>query len=223
MHRVAVIVLAAGRSTRFAGSNTSKLLALLDGTTIVRRAVQAAIAAGVGDVVVVTGADANAVNAEVADLAVRTVHADDYADGMSASLRRGVESVGAVADAVIVALADQPTIRPQAFRRVVSTWIATSAAIVIPRYASSSVPSHPTLFSSAVFGELAELRGDVGARLVIARDPDRVGIASIDWPAPRDVDTVNDLALVGAELHDVEHSDPEQSHRTQLPNSSSRS
>jgi molybdenum cofactor cytidylyltransferase len=221
MHRAAVLVLAAGRSTRFSGPGAHKLLAALGAAPVVRWSVQHALAAAVGDVVVVTGADAAAVEAAISDLPVRTVRAGDFADGMSASLRAGLNAVRGTVDALIVALADQPTVRPDAFRRVVAEWIATGASIVTPRYRESTAPAHPTLFSSAVFDELLELQGDTGARSVIGRVSDRVAVAVMDWPPPRDVDTADDLERVAAELRQRATADAGHDSRTTPMNSTS--
>jgi molybdenum cofactor cytidylyltransferase len=200
MARITVLVLAAGASTRFVRPGTHKLLAALVGLPVIRWSVMRACEAGVGDVVVVAGAEASSIEAAVAGLDVPVVQALDATAGMSASLRRGVELVSDQADAVVVSLGDQPTMRPDAYRRVVATWRATSAPIVIPRYPSTMAPSHPTLFDATVFAELRALTGDVGARAVIARDPTRVAAATIDWAAPRDIDTIDDLAMVAAEM-----------------------
>ena len=54
-------------------------------------------------------------------------------------------------------------------------------------------PAPPTLFDSALFDELLALRGDVGARSVIARHSSVVVEEPFPWPAPRDVDTLDDL------------------------------
>src|SRR5687767_1765770 len=200
MPTVAVVLLAAGRSTRFGAPGGHKLLAPIGGLPVVRWSVQRAVDAAVGEIVVVTGAEASLVDAALAGLPVRSVHASDYADGMASSLRRGVEAARDTADAIVVTLADQPSMRPEAYRRVVATWASTGAALVVPRYADAMVPGHPTLFAASVFEELLDLRGDVGARAVIARDPARVASAPIEWSAPRDIDTVEDLAQVTAEL-----------------------
>jgi molybdenum cofactor cytidylyltransferase len=221
MNRAAVLVLAAGQSTRFSGPSAHKLLASLGAAPVVRWSVQNALAAAVGDVVVVSGAEAAAVEAAISDLAIRAVRATDFADGMSASLRAGVNAVRGTVDALIVALADQPTVRPDAFRRVVAEWIATGAAIVTPRYRESTAPAHPTLFSSSVFDELLELQGDTGARSVISRAPDRVAVAAMDWPAPRDIDTADDLDRVAAELRQRATADAGHDSRTTPTNSTS--
>ena len=199
MPRIGVIVLAAGQSTRFSDRGAHKLLARLGDSTVIRHAVRAAIDSGVGDVHVVTGAEAAGVAAALDGLDVRIVHEPAYGDGMATSLRRGVATLGSSVDAVMIALGDQPALRPQAYRRIAAAWRDCGAAIVVPRYAGSDVPSHPTLFDARVFGELLALRGDVGARAVIAQEPNRVSEVALDWAPPRDIDTAHDLALVAAE------------------------
>ncbi|HUQ84224.1 MAG TPA: nucleotidyltransferase family protein [Gemmatimonadaceae bacterium] len=199
MARLGVIVLAAGRSTRYAAGG-HKLLARVGHAPVVRHAVLAAVNSGVGDVVVVTGAESEAVARAVADLPVRVEHEPQYAEGMAVSLKRGVSTLRDSADAILVALGDEPGMRPGAYRRVVGHWLETRASIVVPCYAGSSVPAHPTLFNAAVYHELLALHGDVGARAVVTRDPSRVAEAALEWPAPCDVDTQDDLAAVTEEL-----------------------
>ena len=202
MARIAVIVLAAGQSTRFSDRGAHKLLAPLGGATVVRHAVRAAVESGVGDVHVVTGAEAPGVAAALDGLDVRLVHEPAYADGMATSLRRGVSTLGSSVDAALIALGDQPALRPRAYQLVAAAWRNSEAAIIVPRYAGSDAPSHPALFDATVFDELLSLRGDVGARAVIAREPNRVEEVRLDWAPPRDIDTANDLALVAAEWSD---------------------
>ena len=199
MPDVGVVVLAGGRSSRFVASGEHKLLAQIDSTPIIRISTRAALASSVGRVVVVTGANADAVAASISGLDVEVVHASAFADGMSASLKRGIEALVSLA-AVVVTLGDQPGLRPDAILRVVDRWRETASDIVVPRYAGDDRAAHPVLFAQAVFPELLELEGDVGARSVIARDPGRVAVASLDWSAPRDVDTVQDLKLAAADL-----------------------
>ena len=202
MARLAVIVLAAGQSSRFSDGGSHKLLARLGDATVVRHAVRAATESGVGDVHVVTGAEAAGVAAALDGLDVRLVHEPAYADGMAASLRCGVSALGSSVDAVLVGLGDQPALRPQAYQRVAAAWRDSGAAVVVPRYAGSDAPSHPALFDATVFGELLALRGDIGARAVIAREPKRVKEVWLDWEPPRDIDTADDLARVAAEWSD---------------------
>lgn len=199
MADVGVVVLAGGRSSRFSGSGDHKLLAQINGTPIIRLSAMVALESGVGRVAVVTGANADQVAATLAGLDVEVVHAPAFADGMSASLKRGVEALQS-AEAIVITLGDQPGVKPEAIRRVVERWRESNAQVVVPQYLGDDRPSHPVLFARALYGELGELDGDVGARSVIARDPGRVATAALDWSAPRDVDTVEDLKQAAADL-----------------------
>jgi molybdenum cofactor cytidylyltransferase len=190
--RIGVVVLAAGRSTRFASGASSKLLASVRGAPLVRHAVTAAVDADVGEVVVVTGDRSDDVASSLAGIRARIVREPRFADGMATSLVRGVLELRTV-DAIMVALGDMPGVVPEAYRRIVARWRAAGAPIVVPRYADARAQSHPTLFGSAMFDDLLALRGDVGARSVIARHASQVIEEPLEWPAPRDVDTLDDL------------------------------
>jgi molybdenum cofactor cytidylyltransferase len=192
MAGIGIVVLAAGRSTRFAAGRASKLLALVGDIPIVRLAVNAATDAQVGEVVVITGDRSDDVTLALAGLPARVVREPQFGDGMATSLGRGVRELS-TADAIIVTLGDVPGVRPETYRLIAARWRATGAAIVVPRYANATAPAPPTLFGSALFDELLALRGDVGARSVIARHASVVVEEPIAWPAPRDVDTLDDL------------------------------
>jgi len=192
MPEIGIVVLAAGRSTRFAEVRASKLLALVGDIPLVRLAVNAALDSQVGDVIVITGDRSDDVALSLAGLPIRVVREPRFGDGMAASLGRGVLELR-TADAIMVTLGDVPGVLPETYRRVAGRWRSTRAAIVVPRYADATAPAPPTLFGSALFDELLALRGDVGARNVIARHASVVVEEPVAWPAPRDVDTLDDL------------------------------
>jgi len=193
MPGLGIVVLAAGRSTRFAAGRISKLLALVGDTPLVRLAVNGALDAHVGEVVVITGDRSDDVALSLAGLPLRVVREPRFGDGMATSLGRGVLELR-TADAIMVTLGDMPGVLPETYRRIAARWRATGAAIVVPRYADATAPAPPTLFGAALFDELLALRGDVGARSVIARHASVVVEEPMDWLAPRDVDTLDDLA-----------------------------
>lgn len=221
MSRVGVVVLAAGRSTRFV-PGAHKLLALVGGVPVIRLAASAAVAADVGDVYVITGAQGPAVVRALDGLRVRIVHEPAFADGMAISLRRGISVVRVWADAVIVGLGDEPDVRPEAYRRIAAQWETSNRGVVVPRYAGATGPSHPILFGAELFDELLALEGDVGARSVIARDPSRVVEAELEWPAPRDVDTVEDLDVISRELETAQGSTDDRAVNPHPPGDDSR-
>jgi molybdenum cofactor cytidylyltransferase len=189
---VAGVVLAAGASSRM--GRQKLLLPLAGGEPLVRRTVARVAAAGLDDVVVVLGSDAEAVGAALAGLGVRTVVNPRHAEGQSTSLRAGLAALAPGTAAAVVALGDQPSPDPAVIRRLVEAWERTGRPVVVPRYRDGR--GHPVLFAAALFSELRAVAGDVGGREVVARDPARVAEVPVDAPAPRDVDTPDDYGAL---------------------------
>jgi len=185
---VSAIVLAAGLARRF---GSAKPLALYAGKPLVRCVVERFTGF---DVVVVIPAPAADYDSALAGTHTRRVINERPIDGLSSSLRAGVAALDARTQAVLVALADQPTIERDVIESIVAEWHRTRALIVAPVYRGER--GHPVLFDATVFPELRELTGDRGARDVIERDPGRVRLINVDREPPRDVDTPDDLAAL---------------------------
>ncbi len=185
---IAAIVLAAGASTRMGRQKLT--LPLGDGRPLVRAAVEQVLAAGLDDVVVVTGREAEAVAGALRGLPVRIAPNPRYAEGQSTSVRAGLDALAPRTEAAVIALGDQPLADPRVIRRLVATFQATHRPIVVPVYRDGR--GNPALFAAALFGELRAVTGDRGGRDVIVRDPGRVAEVAVDAPMPGDVDTPED-------------------------------
>jgi molybdenum cofactor cytidylyltransferase len=186
---IAGVVLAAGGASRF---GSPKQLAELDGMPLLQHAINAMVDVfAIGRTVVVLGACADDV-LEAIDLRVaEPVVCEEWEEGMAASLRRGVEAVGDV-DWAIVTLGDQPRITPQ-----VISWVADAAAgagdwVAAVRTTYDGEPGHPVALSRWLLDEVRTLRGDVGARELLAAHPVLTVEAGRDC-RPGDVDTPEDL------------------------------
>jgi molybdenum cofactor cytidylyltransferase len=152
--RIGGIVLAAGEGRRFGGA---KQLAELAGRPLLEHAIAAMAAVpAIHPIVVVLGARADDVRAgvDLADVAV--VLAEDWQEGLSASLRAGIDAIGE-AEAYIVCLGDQPFITPQVIARFVGEHGTCRAA-----YAGE--PGHPVRMTRGFAHRARELRGEAGAR-----------------------------------------------------------
>lgn len=195
--RVAGLVLAAGAGRRF--GDTPKQLAPLDGRPLLEHAL-AALAATPGLVrrLVVLGAHAERILGTVDLHGVEPLVVPRWEEGQAASLRAGVAALGDTVDAVVVTLGDQPLVGPDAIAAVVRAGALAGGEVTAARATWRDVPGHPVLLPRALFGQVAALRGDVGARPLLARVPVRT--VSFDRGAVVDVDTPAALAAVEASL-----------------------
>ncbi|HET9180942.1 MAG TPA: NTP transferase domain-containing protein [Candidatus Angelobacter sp.] len=101
------IVLAAGMSRRMAAAGPKQLLRV-SGKPLLEHALESVHAAGVSEIVLVLGAEAEAIQQQVALGGARIVINPDYRQGMGTSLRAGLAAVASTAGAALVVLADQP-------------------------------------------------------------------------------------------------------------------
>lgn len=193
--RVAGLVLAAGSSTRM-GQN--KLLLDLDGEPLVRRAVRAALEAGLDEVVAVLGHEAERVAEALAGLRCRTVLNPDHAQGVRLSLQTGVRAVQGEAGAVVVVLADMPFVTAAMIRTVVERYRSGTAPLVVSEYGDVNAP--PTLYDRALFPELLTMTGDGCGKQVVRRHQEEAAV--VCWPeaALSDIDVPDDYARIRAQL-----------------------
>ena len=188
---IAAVVLAAGTGTRFGGERP-KQLAELAGRPLAQHAVDAAAAAGVDEILVVTGHEAGEVERALRlPPNGRFVTNRSYETGMASSIRAGLAAAGDDVEAVVVLLADQPGVTAGAVRAVVAAFRRTGKPIVVTRYRDASAP--PVLFARAAWRFVDELEGDVGAREVVAAHPELVATLDAGSAVPADVDTPEDL------------------------------
>jgi molybdenum cofactor cytidylyltransferase len=185
--RVGVVILAAGGSRRM---GHPKQLLPFDGRTLLRRAVDTALATTCRPVVVTTGAYEDLIRAELQSLPVSVAHNPDWMQGLSSSLRIGIEALVRAADGdlegVVITLADQPLVGVDDINRLVEVHRLTGKEIVASEYAGTQ--GVPMFMAARLFGEAIALTGNVGAKSLISRHVEQV--ASVPLPAAAmDVDT----------------------------------
>ena len=175
--KVTAVVLAGGQSRRMGTVN--KLLATVDGGPMVRATVQQIIAAGVDQVLVVTGHQREQVHTALQGLGASFAHNEDYAEGLSTSLARGIAALGADVDAALVCLGDMPRVRPQHVKRLLAAFDPIEGrSICVPTYRGKR--GNPVLWDRRYFAEMAAVRGDVGARHIIGEHLEAVCEVEMD-------------------------------------------
>ncbi len=193
-HRIAAIVLAAGRSSRM---GHFKLLADLAGKPMVRWVVEAVCGGAVSQVVVVTGNEAEAVARVLDGLDVQCVHNPDYAEGLSTSLATGLSALAAHTDGVVILLGDMPQVTTAAIDALVDAFEPDH--VIVPVHEGKS--GNPILWPREAFARMAVLSGDAGARKLLPDFADRVREVEIDSRGIfEDIDTPQALAALRARL-----------------------
>jgi CTP:molybdopterin cytidylyltransferase MocA len=188
--RTAAVILAAGTASRF---GSAKVFARLGGRTLVDRVIDAAEAAGLGEVVVVLGPSSD--DEASADLRrVRVVRNDRPQEGLSSSVRIGLAALGAEVAAAVLLLGDQPLVSPTVIRALLRAEVPAGRSIVVPRYAGGG-GQNPTLVLRPAWSLAADLTGDRGFGPLIGAHPELIVEVAADGSNP-DVDTPADLALV---------------------------
>jgi molybdenum cofactor cytidylyltransferase len=182
------VVLAAGTGSRFGGT---KQIAVVEGKPLAQHAIDALVDAGVDEIIVVTGHDAIAVASALRlPQHGRIEWNKAYRDGQATSLAAALHVLDDDSEAAVILMADQPGVTADVIRSVLSRFRATRKQVVRAMYEDGPGPS---LLSREIYAEAGHLHGDVGARILIASHPEWVEEVQIDGPAPRDVDTPEDL------------------------------
>lgn len=190
--RCGVVLLAAGGSTRM---GRPKQLLPLEGKPLIVRAAEAALASPAWPIVVVLGAQADAIRLALARLPVLIAENPTWAEGMASSLRAGLGVLDAFStqvDAALFALCDQPAFSADTIRQLIAAQRDTGRSIVAARYGGHL--GAPALFVRSHFHALTTLTGDQGARqLLVNAPPETVAVVELPELAV-DLDTPADYA-----------------------------
>ena len=184
----ALVLLAAGGSTRL---GSPKQLLTHQGTSLLRRAAQTALATRCRPVVVVLGSHAEPLTAELTGLPVQILTHPTWSQGMGGSVRLGVAAALAAhpaPNAVLLTLCDQPLILPDALERLLAAFDSAARPDAIVAAAYLDTVGVPVLFGPAYFDALLTLAPDAGAKRLLQRHAAQV----IPVPLPEaavDIDT----------------------------------
>jgi len=191
---IPALVLAAGRSSRM--GRAKALLPVDDRETFLSRIVQTLTDAGVDDVVIVLGHDAESIRAQIATNAVRAriVVNADYDRGQSSSLQAGLNVVDRPGvEAVLVTLVDVPLVSTSTVRAVLDRYRGTRAKIVRP--VSGDRHGHPLVIDRALFDEVRMATDEFGIKPIVRAHVSAAGdVAVEDEGAFLDIDTPEEFS-----------------------------
>jgi molybdenum cofactor cytidylyltransferase len=177
---VSAVILAAGTSTRM---GRAKQLLPLGGTTVLACTIDNVRSAGLDQIVLVLGAEAEAIRRQLPQSlleGLKVVVNQAYAQGMASSLREGLSALHPQTSAAFIILGDQPFIRPQTLHEIIAGYHRSEAQIVIPSYQGER--GNPVLLSRSVFSEVMALDGDTGCRAIFANHLDAILKVEVEDP-----------------------------------------
>jgi molybdenum cofactor cytidylyltransferase len=186
--QIAGVILAAGAARRF---GAQKLLAPLDGRPLLQHVIDAANASCLEDIVVVLGADAEAVAAGVQPGRARLVRNDEYSSGMASSLQAGLRALDPRNHAALILLGDMPRVTANLIGDLVARGNETRATAVVSVWRGRRSP--PVVLHKTLWPTAFSLRGDVGMREVLGPRADVLEVTVTDeLGSLEDVDTAED-------------------------------
>jgi molybdenum cofactor cytidylyltransferase len=187
---ISAVVLAAGESKRM---GQPKMLLPWGKSTVLQTVITAFQTAGISDILVVTGGAHSQVEALVGRT-VQTVFNEKYARGeMLSSIQTGLQNKMREAQAVLIALGDQPQIQVSTIRHILQEYKQSNAPLVVPSYRMHR--GHPWLIARDLWEEILEMRAPESAREFLGRHTKHIHYVKLDTPTIlQDLDTPEDYS-----------------------------
>lgn len=171
-----------------------KLVLEIAGRTVIQHVVGHIRQSRCDGIVVVVGAAADQVAAEVRGPGVQIVINDRHAEGMGTSIAAGISALSPESEAAIILLGDQPRVSAASINALIDAYRTTGKPLVASRY--GAVTGAPTLIGRVLFDEARRLTGDAGGRWLIDRHPDLVDEVPLSPDLAVDLDTPEEFARV---------------------------
>lgn len=193
--RSAGLILAAGASTRM---GSPKQLLEVDGRPLLEIVVEHACDSSVDDILVVLGANADAILARVSLGRASVVLNSDHASGMASSLVAGLAALRPDVERAVIILGDQPAISAALLDDLLELQSTSGRPAAALSFDGLLHP--PVVMTRPMWGDLRSLEGDVGCRAIIRAHPELVAAMPVAGGShhPVDVDTPEDYRrLVG--------------------------
>jgi len=195
--KLSIIILAAGASSRL---GQAKQLVNLNGQSLLERQCNLALSL-TENTYCVLGGDANKHKQVIGGKPINVVVNDYWQQGMATSIAAGVKALPSHIDAVMIILVDQWQLTPEHIERVAKLWLQSPEMIIATSHNASNAKKigPPVIFPKRVFSQLIELKGDSGAKSILAKYREWLNIIEIP-EAFVDLDTPEQLAVMRASV-----------------------
>ncbi len=165
--KIAAIILAAGSSSRFEDGH--KLLVEIDGQAIVAHICSALVQSKVDDIILVTSETNGAIARAAGSGRWRIVENPNAREGLSTSLRAGLQNIGSDSSGLLVALGDMPGITSDLVDLLLAAFHRCQGRAIVFPVSPDGRRGHPIIWPKALFAELLTVTGDSGGKTILAQ------------------------------------------------------
>ena len=176
----------------------NKLSFVINGKTILRHSVDAAINSKAESIVVVTGANREENETFIKDLDVNFVHNYSWEKGIGGSVKCGLNHLiqeSTALDAVLISVCDQPYLTSEIFDQLINAYLHSDKKIIASLYQDSL--GVPVLYDKSLFQNLLKIPDEHGAKKYIVDKAEKDMLDTIPFPKGEiDIDTIEDIKKI---------------------------
>ena len=184
---LSILIPAAGASERL---GQAKQLVKHKGTSLLQNAVNTSSSLDPREIIVVTGANAEAVKNAVLQPPVNWIHNPNWSNGMGGSIALGATAISPESTGLMILLCDQWKIQVSDLQLLAETWQSDPERIICASAEGVNMP--PVIFPASYFNQLTKLEGSQGARSLLVNHPESLTAVPIK-NAAIDLDTQSQL------------------------------
>ena len=187
---IAGIILAAGGSSRL---GRPKQLIEWHGSTLIQQTIEKVEKSGIEPIIVVLGSNQEIIKNRITNYKIQILYNETWKCGKGSSISTGFRSLPISVNAAIVFVADQPYLEENLINKMVDIYEQGEFKIIAPYV--GEIQTNPVLFDRSLFGELLELRDEMGGKEIIKNHP----VFHLMWNDPRlliDIDDEKDVELL---------------------------
>ena len=174
--KIAIIILAAGRSSRL---GSPKQLLSYRGKTLLQHSIDTALESQASPVMVVLGSGKESIEKELDQTQIFILENTAWESGMASSISCGINNLNTIApdsEAVILMVCDQPYVSATLLNELTNKYMESGQAIIASSYENTL--GTPALFHKSLFSELSALEGESGAKSLIKKYSQQTGFVS---------------------------------------------
>ena len=186
---ISAILLAAGKSKRMNGEN--KLTKKIQGIPLIKLSVKNILASSINELIVVLGHQKEIIEKLIdRNEKLKFVFNKDFENGMSSSIKTGVNNLSEKTEAFFICLGDMPMINHDIYNQLIKS--KDNKEIIVPTYKRQQ--GNPVLFAKTMKEKIMDITGDVGAKKILELNKDKILSLEIsDQGITRGFDTQDDF------------------------------